>query len=342
MGGSGRAELIAMTADRQTALEQNPTSSGDSHARLLAAGKRRRSQRGGLRLRALDVVVFVVLAALLAFIFYRVNSVLQYKWDWGRIWPFLFRWDEEHQTWVANLLVQGFLTTIRLALWGIILSAIIGFVLGLCRTSERLLPRLISRTYVELIRNLPPLVFMFIFYYFISSPLITVLHAENIVRDASPATLAAIEFLAGSPKLFANFLAGLLCVAMFEAAYITEIVRAGIQSVSKGQREAGQSLGLSRYEVARYIVLPQAVRRILPPLAGQFISLIKTSAIVSLISIQELTFLAGEVANSTGRLFEVWILVAAMYFVLCFVCSVLFQRLETRWGASRDFTPSAI
>lgn len=317
-------------------------SSGKAGARLRSLGNRTKPRQGGLRLRAMDVVVFIILAALTAFIFYRVNSVLQYKWDWGRIWPFLFRWDEEHQTWVANLLVQGFATTIRLAVWGIILSTIIGFGLGLCRTSGRLLPRLISRTYVELIRNLPPLVFMFIFYYFISSPLITLLHAENVVRDASPAMLTAIEILAGPPKLFANFLAGLLCVAMFEAAYITEIVRAGVQSVTKGQREAGESLGLSRYEIARYIVLPQALRRILPPLAGQFISLIKTSAIVSLISIQELTFLAGEVANSTGRLFEVWILVAAMYFMLCFVCSVLFQRLETRWGASRDFTPSAI
>jgi polar amino acid transport system permease protein len=129
---------------------------------------------------------------------------------------------------------------------------------------------------------------------------------------------------------------------MFEGAYITEIVRAGIQSVNEGQREAGESLGLSKYEIARFIILPQALRRILPPLAGQFISLIKTSAIVSLISIQELTFLAGEVANSTGRLFEVWILVAGMYFVLCFVCSVAFQRLETRWGIGQTFSPSAI
>jgi polar amino acid transport system permease protein len=183
---------------------------------------------------------------------------------------------------------------------------------------------------------------MFIFYYFISSPVITLLHADEIARSASPAALSVIEILFGSPKLFANFLAGLLCVSIFEGAYIIEIVRAGIQSVGKGQREASESLGLSRYETIRFVVLPQAVRRVLPPLAGQFISLIKTSAIVSLISIQELTFLAAEVGNSTGRLFEVWILVAVMYFVLCFICSLLFQRLETRWGSAQNFTPSAI
>jgi polar amino acid transport system permease protein len=330
------------STDRRSALEPDWRLSRDPGAHPKPSRRDAKAIHGGLRLRWLDVLVFGIAIALVAFVFYRVNSVLQYKWDWSRIWPFLFRWDDEHHTWVANLLIQGFATTIRLAVWGIVLSAIIGFGLGLCRTTERLLPRLVSRAYVELIRNLPPLIFMFIFYYFISSPLTSFLHAEDAMRDASPAMLATMSILAGPPKLFANFLAGLLCVAMFEGAYITEIVRAGIQSVNKGQREAGQSIGLSKYDIARFIIMPQALRRVLPPLAGQFISLIKTSAIVSLISIQELTFLAGEIANSTGRLFEVWILVAGMYFALCFVCSVLFQRLETRWGVNRDFTPSAI
>jgi polar amino acid transport system permease protein len=306
-------------------------------------GKRSRGgHRRGPRVRWIDLIVLGATAVFIGFTAYRVGSVLQYKWDWSRVWPFLFRWDDERHTWAPNLLMQGFVTTIRLAVWGIVLAAIIGVVLGVCRTSTRILPRVFSRSYVELIRNMPPLIFIFIFYYFVSSPVIAFLNADSVAYSGSRTLLAGIDILFGPPKLLSNFLAGLFCVAMFEAAYITEIVRAGIQSINSGQREAGESLGLTRYEVARYIVLPQALRRVLAPLAGQFISLIKTSAIVSLISIQELTFLAGEVANSTGRLFEVWIVVAGMYFVLCFVCSVIFHRLEARWGTARDMAQSAI
>jgi polar amino acid transport system permease protein len=127
----------------------------------------------------------------------------------------------------------------------------------------------------------------------------------------------------------------MLCLALFEGAYITEIVRAGIQSVSKGQWEAARAIGLSPMNVLRDVILPQALRNILPPLAGQFISLIKDSAIVSLISIQELTFLATEVAASTTRVFETWILVGAMYFVLCYSFALLFGWLERRAARSR-------
>ena len=123
--------------------------------------------------------------------------------------------------------------------------------------------------------------------------------------------------------------------AVAVAALVAEPVRAGILAVPKGQREAGQSIGLSRYAVMRYIVLPQAIERVVPPLAGQFITLIKDSAIVSLISIQELTFLAIEVAASTTKVFETWILVAGMYFVLCYSFAVLFANLERRAKRSR-------
>jgi polar amino acid transport system permease protein len=108
------------------------------------------------------------------------------------------------------------------------------------------------------------------------------------------------------------------------------MVRAGIQSVDKGQWEASRAIGLSPFNVLRDIIMPQAIRKILPPLAGQFITLIKDSAIVSLISIQELTFLATEVAATTTKVFETWILVGAIYFVLCYSFAMLFGYLERR------------
>ena len=286
--------------------------------------------RKKLRLGWVDYAVFAVLIAAIAYVYYRVDSVLQYRWEWSIIPGYLYRWDEEQQRWVANLLMQGLYMTLRLALWGVVLAVIIGVAFGIMRTARRLFPRMLSRVYVELIRNIPPLVFIFIFYFFISSLIMPSFGIEEFVLQASPETLAWLEVLFGSPELIPNVISGVLCLAIFEGAYVTEIVRAGIQSVPKTQAEAGLSIGLSRRQVMRFVILPQAVQRVLPPLAGQFITLVKDSSIVSLISIQELTFLANETAVSTTRMFEVWITVAGLYFGVCYSCALLFDWIERR------------
>ena len=301
-----------------------------------ASSARPGSKPSRYKLGWLDFAILAVLGIVLAVLAYRVNTVLVYKWDWSIIPRFLYRFDDEQQRWIANLLMQGFWTTVRLTLWGSVLAAVIGLAVGLCRISHDLFLRMISRAYVELIRNIPPLVFIFIFYFFLSSQLIPLLGIDQFVRNASPETLAVIELLFGDPKLLPQFVSGLICLAMFEAAYVAEIVRAGIQSIPKGQWEAGESLGLSRFNQMRDVILPQAVQRTLPPLASQFISLIKDSSIVSLISIQELTFMASQVVVSTQRVFEVWLTVAAMYFCLCFVFSWAFGRLEKRMDRAQQ------
>ena len=287
------------------------------------------------RLGWIDCAIFAVLIAAIVYVYYRVDTVLEYRWEWSIIPNYLYRWDEERQQWVANLLMQGLYTTIRLALWGIVLAAIIGVVFGVMRTTRRLFPRMLSRVYVELIRNIPPLVFIFIFYFFISSQIMPLLGIEEFVRHAPPETLAWMEVLFGPPPLISNVISGIICLAMFEGAYVTEIVRAGIQSIPKTQTEAGLSIGLSRLQLMRYVILPQAVQRVVPPLAGQFITLVKDSSIVSLISIQELTFLAVETAVSTTRMFEVWITVAGLYFCVCYFCALLFDWLERHMAVDR-------
>ena len=292
-------------------------------------------RRGRSRLGWVDVAVFVVLIAAVAYIWYRVDTVLEYRWDWTIIPHYLYRWDEASGEWVANLLMQGLYTTIRLALWSIVLAAAIGVVFGIMRTSRRLFPRMLSRVYVELIRNIPPLVFIFIFYFFISGQIMPLLGVEEFIRNASPGTLAWLEVLFGPPKLISNVLSGVICLAMFEGAYVTEIVRAGIQSIPRTQSEAGLSIGLSRLQLMRYVILPQAVQRVVPPLAGQFITLVKDSSIVSLISIQELTFLAIETAVSTTRVFEVWVTVAGLYFCVCWSCALVFDWMERRMAVDR-------
>ncbi len=287
------------------------------------------------RLTAADWLLFGLVALAVGLIGWRINSVLVYDWNWSRVFGFVLRYDAETGRWVANLLLQGLFTTIRLAFWGTILAAVIGLVMGWWRTCDSLALRILSRTYVELIRNIPPLVFIFIFYFFIASQIFPALGLDQIDTANPWVDNTAFRVMFGNPALFTNFLSGLICLALFEAAYITEIVRAGIQSVPKGQWEAGRAIGLSRSGLLRDIIFPQAIRKILPPLAGQFITLIKDSAIISLISVQELTLLATEVAASTTKVFETWILVGAMYFALCYLFAFIFARLERRAGRSQ-------
>ena len=145
-------------------------------------------------------------------------------------------------------------------------------------------------------------------------------------------TKAIIEFLLGPSRMVSAFIPAVFTLAIFEGAYITEIVRAGIQSIEKGQWESSYALGFSRRQQLRYIILPQAVRRILPPLAGQFISTIKDSAIVSVISIQELTFQGMELMSSTYLTFEIWITITALYMILALLLSLAVERLEMHMG----------
>lgn len=282
------------------------------------------------RLTVVDYLCFALVAAVIAYAVYRVNDVLVYSWNWTRVFGFVAYFDEETGRYVPNLLLEGIATTLRLAVWATIIASLIGLVMGYMRTSRNLAMRMISRCYVELIRNIPPVVFIFIFYFFLSSQLMPLVGLDDIDRDGAFANSVAFYIMFGEVSLFSNFVAGTVCLALFEGAYITEIVRAGIQSIPKGQWEAARAVGLSPLSALRDIIFPQAVRKILPPLAGQFITLIKDSAIVSLISIQELTFLATEVAATTTKVFETWIIVGAMYFVLCYSFAALFAHLERR------------
>lgn len=277
-----------------------------------------------------DLIVGGVVLALAAFIAVRVGTALDYRWDWSGVGAYILRFDPEEERWVPNLLLLGFLTTVRMAIWGSLLAAAIGLVFGLFRVSASLFQRLLGWAFVEFIRNLPPLVFLFIFFFFISSQIMPLLRLDELVRNASPETLAVVSFLFGRPELLENFVSGVVALAIFEAAYVTEIVRAGIRSIPRGQWEAAHGLGLGRIATFARVIAPQATRRVVPPLANQFISLIKDSSIVSLISIQELTFAGSEVLVVTQRVFEVWITVALMYFAVSFVFSLAFGRLERR------------
>ena len=277
---------------------------------------------------AIDLVLSLLLLSAVIYAGYKIHIGFSYKWNWGAIPQYFLRYDAEINSWVTNILLQGFFTTIRLSIWATIFATLIGTVMGLFRVSHSLFKRLIGGTYVELIRNLPPLVIIFIFYFFVGDQILPLFGVEEFIRNSSEGTQAVFEVFFAPPSLFTAFLSALITLSLFEGAYITEIVRAGIQSIEKGQWEASAALGFTRWQQMRYVVLPQAVQRILPPLAGQFISTIKDSAIVSVISIQELTFQAMELMSSTYLTFEIWITITVMYLMLTLTCSLAVERLE--------------
>ena len=284
------------------------------------------------RLVWLDAVLLGLIVVVVLYLWQRASAEVFYRWDWSVIPEYLFYQNPETGDWRANLLMHGIYATLRLSFWGTLIALIIGLVMGCCRVSRSLFLRLVSRTYVEATRNIPPLVLIFIVYFFVSSQIMPLLGIADWARQTDGALRTMIEVSFGPISLIENFLSGLLVLALFEAAYFTEIIRAGIQSVEKGQWEAGSSIGLTRYKVMRYVVMPQAIQRTIPPLAGQLISLVKDSSMVSLISIQDLTYSGTQVAISTRKVFEIWIFIAVVYFVICFSLSLMSRWLERRMG----------
>lgn len=203
--------------------------------------------------------------------------------------------------WHAGPILRGTGMTIFISFTSILLAIFLGTLMGLWRVSSSDVLRFISKTYVELVRGTPLLVQIYVFYFFIGKAL-----------DLS------------------NLQAGIAALSFFAGAYVAEIIRAGIQSIPKGQMEASRALGMSYFQAMRYIILPQAFRRILPPLAGQFISLIKDSSLVSIISLNEITFSAQQSITTTFATFEIWFAAAGVYLILTSALSAFTHYLERR------------
>ena len=207
--------------------------------------------------------------------------------------------------WRVGPLTQGLWVTIWISFISGFIGLVIGLITGLCRISKNPTLRGLAVLYIELIRGTPLLVQIFIFYFFIG----TVLNLDRTV-------------------------AGIGALALFVGAYTAEIIRAGIQSIPKGQTEAARSLGMSAAETMIHIVLPQAFKRVLPPLAGQFISLIKDSSLVSVIAITDLTKSGREIITASFATFEIWFTVAILYLLVTSVLSQLLFWLERRFARS--------
>jgi polar amino acid transport system permease protein len=207
--------------------------------------------------------------------------------------------------WALGPLMWGLWTTLWLSVVSGILGLAIGLATGLCRLSKNPTLSDLSTIYVELVRGTPLLVQIFIFYFFIGTVL-------NLSRE----------------------FAGIAALSLFTGAYVAEIVRAGVQSITRGQNEAARSLGLSASQAMRHVVLPQAFKRVLPPLAGQFISLVKDTSLVSVIAITELLKSGREVITTSFSPFEILFCVAGLYLLINLPLSKMASRLERRLAQS--------
>jgi len=272
---------------------------------------------------------------MLGFIIYRLGYSLNYKWNWSIIPDYLVFYNADTQRYQSGVLLQGFFITLKLSIWGTILAALIGICIGLMSISKRLFLRLSAKTYVELIRNIPALVLVIIFYFFVSDQMMSLLRVDELSREFAKQNQWLFQLLFSRPEMMTQFISGVITLGLFQGAYIAEIVRAGIQSIDVGQWEASSSLGLSWWQQMKTIILPQAIRNMLPPLANEFINTIKYSSIVSVISIQELTFQGMQVMTSTQVTIEVWLTITAMYLILCLGLSLLVNMLEYKLAEGR-------
>ncbi len=213
-----------------------------------------------------------------------------YEWNWAGVLDYRKKFSD------------GFITTIWISVSALLLSIIIALMNSFLLGSRHLFLRTLGKFYVELVRGTPLLVqLLLIFYVF-----------------------------AQSFGISNRYLVGIFSLALFSGAYISEIFRAGLESIPKAQWDAARVMGLSEKKILSIIIIPQAFRVILPPLAGQFISLIKDSSLLSVIAISELTLNAQEVNSFTYSTLESYIPLAFLYLLLTLPLSQIIKFLEKK------------
>ena len=211
-------------------------------------------------------------------------------------------------------LAGGFASTIQLSIIAALLSITIGLLIALPGMSNNYILKSINRIYVEFVRAIPLLPMLFWVFY--GLPVIFKSLGLNIGIDA--------------------FWGAVITLAISDSAFTAEIFRAGIQSIHRGQTEAAQTIGLNYYQTMRHVILPQAIRRILPPLANQFIYIVKMSAFASVIGMQELTRRANEIVVTEYRPLEIYTLLIFEYLILVLIISYFIRKLEKKMGSNEN------
>jgi polar amino acid transport system permease protein len=231
-----------------------------------------------------------IAATLVAAVFYFSFHRIQYPWHWGALAKY------------RSAFIFGWLTTLYISAASLLLSTLIGAAFALLRRSTVLPLRYFGSIYVELVRGTPLLVQIVILFYIVAN-------AFGVNN---------------------RYVAGVLILSFFSGAYISEIVRAGIESIGHSQLESARAIGLTPSQTYRYVIFPQALRVSLPPLVGQFVSLIKDSSLLSIIAVNEFTQAANDINSVTVSTIEAYIPLAIGYLILTLPISLWTRRLEKR------------
>lgn len=254
-----------------------------------------RKRRRGI----IELLEFLSFAGVATLIIGIGSSRLRYNWQWFRVRRYLFTVEEG--SFVPGVLLEGLGVTIQISALGLFLAALFGLVAALFRLSRSYTANLLAQLYLEAVRNTPLLIQLFLIY-FVVSPILGI----------------------------TPFWSAVLALSLFEGAYASEIIRGAIVSIPVHQWESCYSLGLTRADTYRFVILPQALRQILPALTGQAVSLVKDSALVSTIAIADLTMSGSATVSNTFLTFEIWFTVAAIYLLLNGLLSLLSHAIEAR------------
>jgi polar amino acid transport system permease protein len=244
--------------------------------------------------RVTSVSIFTswaVVFLLTSLFFWFTFSQVRFSWGWGAVYAYRVKF------------ISGWLMTVGISAVAMALSLAIGLLTAIAQRASFLPLRFLARTYVELIRGTPLLVQILIFFY--------------VVADAF--------------GIQDRYVVGVLILSLFSGAYISEILRAGIESVGGSQLESARAIGFTRIQTYRFVIFPQVLRQVLPPLAGQFASLIKDSSLLSIISVSEFTLNAQEVNAFTFSTLESYLPLAAGYLLLTLPISLWSKRLESKY-----------
>jgi polar amino acid transport system permease protein len=218
-----------------------------------------------------------------------------YRWKPGVLVP-----------WIPHFL-RGLLWTLIVSAGALVFSMVLGVAAGLGRLSRNVVTNQLATIYVEIVRG-TPLLAQILITYFVIAPMV---------------------------GFHDKVLAGILALGLFAGAYVAEIVRGGVESIDRGQIEAARSLGLRHRQALRHVILPQAVRRIIPPLTGQFVSLVKDSSLLSVMGVIELMKAADEVRAWSFRSHEPYLALALLYLAVTLPLSAFTNRLDRRLNPTR-------
>lgn len=234
---------------------------------------------------------------------------MNYNWNWG----VFFQETPEGGTFYWEILVSGLGWTLAVSVAAWLIAMIAGSVIGTIRTTENRWLNILGHSWVELFRNIPLLVQMFLWYF--------------VIPEFVPPLK---RWMVSTDPIYAQFISAVFCLGLFTSARIAEQVRAGIQSLPRGQRLASMALGLTPVQTYRHVLLPEAFRIIIPPLTSETMNLIKNSSIALTIGLAELTFRARELGEYTFNFFEAFTAATIVYIIISMSANRVMAKVEKK------------